>query len=213
MRRTRSGLHIASGMPLGRARNSGEAFGGGGSTSPAVFGSLGALVNGAKQATANRLAVGSSPANMTSGTLYLVGIELVIGQLLSSITFVSETGPTTPTHQIFGLFDDSLGTSTATPYALLQGSNDDGANAWGNHVAKTLTLTATYTPVRSGFHYLGCLVVAGTAGSLRATASGDGVWNLFASILCGQTTDTGLTALPNPAHAPSTGSLPMAWVS
>lgn len=178
-----------------------------------VSNSTGGLPNGALAATFSRTITGITAFQITSGTLHLTGIELCKGVPINSITFMTASGAATnPTHQIFGIFDDSLGSSSGTGYALLRGSSDDTSTAWGAITAKTLSLTSSYTPVRSGFHYLGLLVTAGVAPTMKSLAT-DSAMGGIASIVAGSSSSTGLTALPNPAGAPSFNNALWGYVS
>lgn len=185
---------------------------GGGTT---VINALNALANGAKAATLPRTSAFSGSLGGTSGTLYLTGIVLQAGVALTTITWLSATAATGPTHQFFGIFDDSLGSSSGTAYALLATTTDDTTTAWAANTAKTLSLTpGTYSPTRTGFHYLGFMVVATTATTVRGQVA-DSIAGLLPSILGGASTSGLTTALPNPANAPTFGggSIGSGWVS
>lgn len=173
----------------------------------------GALVNGALAATVPRfIALGQTPGG-TSGTLYMWAITLEIGIPITSITFLSAGAGSVLTHQLFGIFDDSLGSSSSTAYALLAQTTDDTSTAWGANTAKTLNLTpGTYTPGRTGPFYLGVLVVGTTANTIRGLLA-DGIYGAIASNT-GGASNTGLSALPNPANAPTFGggTIGAAWV-
>lgn len=142
---------------------------------------------------------------LLSQRLTMVAIELPSGLLVTSISFVSGgTALATGVHQLFGLYDSSRN--------LLRGSNDDTSTAWAGGTLKTLALTSTFTTTYSGLHYLGILVDATTVPNLQSATIAGAVSGL-AFILCG-TSNTAVTALPNPANALSSqNSLPYAYVS
>lgn len=157
--------------------------------------------------TYDRILGTQTAATLTSGTLRLQGIMLMGGVTITSITFASgSTALAVGTHQIFGLYDDDLGTSSGTARALLRGTSDDTSTAWAASTAKTLNLTSTYTTTRSGFYYLGLLVAASTPPNIISQNASNAVIGALGSIPGGNTTNTGLTALPNPAAAPTLGS-------
>lgn len=129
---------------------------------------------------------------LLSQRLSMVGIWLPAGLTVTSISFMSAgTGATTPTVQLFGLYDSAR--------ALLRGTNDDGATAWNGTTVKTLALTSPFATTYSGLHYLGILVAAATVPTLYA-AQPNATPTAIAPILCG-TSNTGISALPNPAAA------------
>lgn len=132
-----------------------------------------------------------SPA---SGDVRLFAITLPAGLTITSITFVSTgTGATTPTHQIFGLYDNA-----ASPN-LLRGTVDDTTTAWNANTAKTLNLTTTYTTTYEGLYYVGFLITAATPPDIICMNGPvlTGVYSL-APITHGKY-NTGASALPNPA--------------
>jgi len=175
---------------------------------------MGGLPDGAKAATMNRSAVAAlGGLAITSGTLYLVGITLAAGVPLNSISMMSgAVALAAGTHQFFGVFDDGLGSSSGVARALLRGTNDDTSAAWGTQAVKTLTLTSAYTPTRSGFFYVGLLVVATTTPTVKAFGA-DTFLAAIPSVASGVTTSTGLIALPNPSAAPAAGNAIYAYVS
>lgn len=156
-----------------------------------------------------RMVGASSSGSLTSQTLRMVAITLPSGVTVTSISVLSgSTALVSGTNQLFGLYDDSLGSSTATPRALLRGSVDDGATAWAANTVKTLNLTSTYLTTRAGLFYIGILVNAVTPPTLFALG-GTGTSNSLAPILAGASS-VGVTALPNPAAA-ITGSSVLDW--
>lgn len=175
--------------------------------------SSGSLVQGAQGQTLPRWLGLSATLALVSQQLYLASVQLPAGVTLSSISFVSAAAIVTPTHQIFGLYDDQLGSSAGVAYGLLAQTTDDGANAWGGNVPKTLNLTAQYKTTRAGCYYLGILEVAATPSTLRSIVV-DGITGALAPIICGSSTAS-VSALPNPAAAPTfgAGNDPFAWVA
>lgn len=169
----------------------------------------GGPVQGAAAQTFPRYISQSSTLALISQQLYLASVNMQSGLTLSSISFLAAAALVAATHQIFGLFDDSAGSSSGVPYALLAQTSDDGANAWATNAVKTLNLTAQYKTTRAGLYYLGVLVVATTPPTLRSVV-GDSVAGALPSVFCGQST-AAISALPNPAAAPAIGAANLAW--
>lgn len=171
---------------------------------------------GAMYETHPRQAITVTTGTLSSGQMRMIAIDLPAGLVVTSITFCSlGTALAGGTHQFFALYDNNTGRETGTPYALLRASNDDTSNAWGTNTNKTLNLSSTYTTVTSGMFYLGLLVVATTMPTVIAMTSGLAalIGSNVTPVISG-TTGAGLTALPNPATAPSAASNPpYAWVS
>lgn len=132
---------------------------------------------------------------LTSGTLFLQAINLVAGQLVSSITFWSATtAAASPTNQLFGLYDVNRN--------LLATSSNGTTGAWAANSAKTLTLTTPYRIQTSGQYYLGIMVAAGTVPTLKGgTAKTGGQLASAAPALHGNSSTGLTTSLPNPAAA------------
>lgn len=175
-------------------------------------GSAGAihLPTGALAATYDRAVAGGSQAALTSGTLNLLQIPLTAGMVITSISFKSgATALSAGTHQFFGLFDINR--------VALKFTSDDTSTGWAANTVKTLNLSASYTVLTTGDYYLGINVTATTVPTLLAVATaGANVVNI-PPILAGNTSDTGLTAVPTiPFTAGAITSaviLPYAWVS
>lgn len=145
----------------------------------------------------------SNQTPLASQRLQLVSMWLIKGVPVSSITFFSgSTGLVTGVNQLFGVYDDNAGTSSGTARALLRGSNDDTSTAWAGNTAKTLNLTSSYTPTRTGQHFLGILINATTVPTLLCSSPGSTVTSGPDPDPCGSS-NTGVTALPNPANAMS----------
>jgi len=139
-------------------------------------------------------AVTSAVAAATSGRLMLYAIPLTAGQVVSTITFVSQsTALSGGTNQWFALYSAAR--------AKLAVTGDDGATAWAATTPKSLTLTSAYTVPTTGLYYVGICVVASTPPTLSGVANGSWMTGL-APITAGGST-TGLT---NPASAPSTAA-------
>lgn len=133
---------------------------------------------------------------LSTGRLSLVAIWLPAGLLVSKIAFWSATTAlATGTHQLFGLYDNSL--------ALLATSADATSAAWGANTKKELAMVTPYTTTYTGIHYLGLMVAASTVPTIKGnTARTDGSL-AAAAFSMGGTSTTGLTtAIPNPAAAP-----------
>jgi hypothetical protein len=136
---------------------------------------------------------GNSFANgaaLTSGDVECVSTVFAAGLTITSITFYSAATPaSTPTHQIFGLYDAAGN--------LLRATSDDTSTSWAMTTAKTLNLTSPFTTTYTGIYYLAILVVAGTVPSLVVTAQSANaiyVTALAPSVYgCGA---TGVTAMP-----------------
>lgn len=150
---------------------------------------------------------------LSSQRLQLVPIWLPSGLTVTSITFYAgTTNLAAGVHQIFGLFDGTVPLAGGAARALLRGTVDDGATAWNSNTAKTLALTSTYATVADGFYFLGILIQATVPSLLRADL-GNALLSGLAPVL-GGTSDTGITALPAAAAAPTAvTNLPYAHVN
>lgn len=166
--------------------------------------------------TVPRQMMSAATISLASGQMRMTAIDLPAGLLITSISYVSQSiALGTGTHQLFGLFDDSTGRESGVAYKLLRGSNDDTSTAWAQNTIKTLTLTSTYTTVTSGMFYLGLLVTATTMPNVIGMnfAQTNAVGGAVTPVIGGQS-GAGLTALPNPASAPTVlGSTPYAYVN
>jgi hypothetical protein len=127
-----------------------------------------------------------------SGTLWMQAIWLTAGQTVSSISISSATTAANgPTHQIVGLYSAAR--------ALLATSADLTNAAWGANTLKTFSMTTPYLVPTTGLYYIGFMMTASTAiiTSKGGTAKTGAQLNGQAPVLCGATSDTGLTtALP-----------------
>jgi hypothetical protein len=139
-------------------------------------------------ATVPRWAV-TATMTLISGTLYLFGIDLAAGTVVTSLTLLSSTAATAPTNQWFGLFDAA--------YKSLAFTNDDGATAWAANAHKTLNLTAPVTVPTDGLYYVGVMVAAGGTPQVQSTVTGTSTAALSAkSPNLAPICNAGLTAPP-----------------
>jgi hypothetical protein len=143
---------------------------------------------------------------LTSQTLRLQWVPIDrAGKLISSVSWASNvTALVGGINQVFGVYDNDLGSETGTPYTLLGGTADDGANAWAAATVKTLVMTVPYRVLRAPYLYAACLVNATTVPSLRGVQAGSAI-NSLPPILCGNST-AAVTVLPAVAAAPGASS-------
>lgn len=135
----------------------------------------------------------STLTGTTSGTLYLTGIYLEQGDIVTNLSVMSgTTAAVTPTAQWFELRDSTR--------ALLAKTVDGTTGAWAASTVKTLALTAPYTVTAAGFYYVGLCVVAGTVPTLSGVNPGMTTGIALPPILAG-TSSTGLTYATTPATA------------
>lgn len=107
---------------------------------------------------------GVSNAALTSGTLFLQAIYLRAGTICSSISFFAgSTGVTSPTNQIFSLYDGNRN--------LLANTSNDTTAAWSTLTIKTLNIATPYTITQTGLYYLGIMVTATTVPNLIGMAA------------------------------------------
>jgi hypothetical protein len=138
---------------------------------------------------------------LTSGTLHLCAMYLPKDATITSISWVSGvTALSAGTNQWFALYDSA--------YALLRQTADDTSTAWAANSAKTLNLTSTYTTTSAGMFYVGIMVAAATAPTLRGPLGAAAGVQGIAPIIWGNTTNTGLTTTaPNPATGHAQGAV------
>lgn len=139
--------------------------------------------------------------------LNLFAINIATIETITSISFMTSgaTALAGGAHQIFGLYDDSAGTSSGTAYALLRGTSDATNAAWGQSTVKTLNLTSTYTTTRTGAFYIGILLDATTLPTLQGVSASPAALTVLSPSISNHTTATNLTARPNPAGALAAG--------
>lgn len=107
-------------------------------------------------------------ASAATGVLYAVAVGLGVGQVITSITFLSgTTAGGTLTHQWFALLDHTG--------KVLAVTNDVTSAAWNASAEKTLNLSAPYTVTYSGVYYLAKLVTATTVPTMAGSALTAGV--------------------------------------
>lgn len=136
--------------------------------------------------------------SLTSGTLFLVGVDIPIGQTVTSITWRSGgTGITGGTHGWSALFDSGRN--------VLRQSTDDTSVAWSSGSLKTFTLSSTFTTTYSGLHYIGVMIAAGTPPTLTGINTQTNV-EALAPVLTG-TSDAGLTGTAPTTAAAISGAL------
>ena len=145
-------------------------------------------------------------AALVSQRLTMVALQLPAGLTVTSISFFSGgTALSVGVNQLFGLYDSGRN--------LLRGSNDDTSTAWAANAMKTLTLTSTFTTTYTGLYYIGILINATTVPNILCSTNAATVPMGIAPII-GGTSNTSVTALPNPANAiTSVAAQPWAWVN
>jgi len=140
----------------------------------------------------------------TSGTVYLYAVFLRAGMVVKNIAFHSATTALgTGTHQIFGLYDSNRN--------LLAQTADDTSTAWAANTMKKLNLTAPYTIPQTGIYYLAFLISATTMPTLKGLTLTATQLHLQSPALHGSS-NTGASALPNPANAPASSTV-VAWAA
>ncbi len=148
------------------------------------------------EAYSRRGAAVGPQVNPASGTLFLVGIPVQAGQVISSATFCTgSTALSGGSNQHFSLWDASLNKLVATA--------DDTSTAWAASSSKTLAFTAPYT-VPSGVTklYVGIVVVATGMPTFMGVSLG-GIGTLGITPKTFGSSSTGLT---NPASLPTTAA-------
>ena len=144
----------------------------------------------------HRAAAGSQTNNLVSGTLTVTGgFVIPKGVTVNGISFVSNSGATTPTNQWFCLIAQS-------DRSVLAKTVDATTAAWGANVVKNLALSAPYTASADIAVYAGIVVVAATPVSLRGSVTSNNVFTALAPPLAATST-TGLT---NPASLGATAA-------
>ena len=142
--------------------------------------------------------------SVTSGTLYLVGIYLPAGTVVSKIGFISTNAATSPTHYWFGLYDSSR--------VQLAVTADQLTAAWGASTLKSLNIAtvasgaaSSFTTTYTGLHYVGVMQAATTPAQInyQATSSAQAAQT---PVLCGlsDTAQTTPPAFPHTAASIST---------
>ena len=141
----------------------------------------------------------SSSANLITGQMRLVAIDLPSGVVITSITFVS--GATalalgTSPHFWVALYSSALA-------APLRQSTDNTAAVWGANTALTTTLSSTFTTTYSGLHYIGvmCAQTGGTIPNV-VISTGSATANTIAPIRS-STAGSGLAATAPTSPTPT----------
>jgi hypothetical protein len=158
--------------------------------------------------TFGRALATTNTAALTSGTLFLQGIYLTAGQLVSNIGIISATTAAgTPTNYFFALYDGAR--------ALRAQSANQTTTAWAAQTAKTLAMTSAYRVPTSGLYYIGLMVTATTVPTIHGgAAKANAVVASTIPILHGNSTAGLTTALPDPAAAITAGTTSIyAWVT
>lgn len=170
---------------------------------PANLGPTGTLAETFPRALAT-----TNTSALTSGTLFLHGIYLTAGQLVSNIGIISATTAAgTPTNYFFALYDGAR--------ALRAQSANQTTTAWAANTAKTLAMTSAYRVPTSGMYYIGLMVTATTVPTIHGgPAKANAVVSSTIPILHGNSTTGLTTALPDPAAAITAGTTSIyAWVT
>lgn len=134
-------------------------------------------------------------APTASGTLFMMGIYLYAGQLVSNISISSATTAAgTPTNYFFALYGGDR--------TLKAVSANQTTTAWPANTYKTLAMTVPYRVPTSGLYYIGIMMTATTIITTKGnTAKTGGQLNQVVPILHGISTTGLTTAMPDPAAA------------
>jgi hypothetical protein len=126
----------------------------------------------------------------------MTSIWLPAGLTVSNIVIVNgATAEAGGSNAWAALFDSSRA-------LLRQSTSETGAAAITASVIHTFALSSSFVTTYSGLHYVGVNVVASTMPSIISVTVLLAAYTGLAPILCGNTTDTGLTGTaPNPAGA------------
>lgn len=164
------------------------------------------MATGAITETVPRWVSVGNLAALTSGTLLMCAIDLMVGDVITSISFKSRsTAGSGLTNQWFALFDANR--------VCLAVTNDDTTAAWAVNAKKTLNLTSPYTISTTGTYYIGCMVAGTTVPTLAGVANATAILSGEAPILYGTST-SGLTTpftVGNTASALSSSGTGMPW--
>lgn len=141
-----------------------------------------------------------------SGALYIQGVFLKAGQLVSNISFFSATtAASSPTNQFFALYSRRL--------QLLARSANDTTTAWAANTIKTLAMTAPYLVQASDMYYIGYMVTASTVPTLKGVTITSGTLHIFPALLKGTSDGSLTTALPDPCTLPTSAGTPIYWAA
>lgn len=142
-------------------------------------------------------------APTASGTLFMQGIYLYAGQLVSNISISSATTAAgTPTNYFFALYDSAR--------ALKAVSANQTTTAWAANTMKTLAMTTPYRVPTSGLYYIGIMMTATTIITTKGGPARTGGQLAGQVPILHGTSSTGLTtAMPDPAAAITVGTVQM----
>jgi len=159
--------------------------------------------------TIPRWAASGNLAALTSGTVLVVAVNMLKGDLVNSILWHSRTTPGAAMTNQWAAFLDANRVVRAV-------SADAGAAAWGGSATKAFAMGTPYTVPANGVYYL-ALLVAGTVPSLLGAASTASSPASIAPLLTGtssisQTAPPALSATLAAFNATSVG-VPFASVS
>lgn len=150
---------------------------------------------GSKAETLSRLASTMAAVQPITAQAVYTGIQLAAGDVVTSITFTSNTtAGATLSHQFASLYNST--------YGKLAVSADLTSAAWAASTEQVFTLTAPYTITADGLYYVGLCVVATTVPTVDGVT---GVPTLNARTPAVAFTDT--TTLSNPASSPATATV------
>lgn len=138
-----------------------------------------------------------------SGTLFMQGIYLYAGQLVSNISISSATTAAgTPTNYFFALYDSAR--------ALKAVSANQTTTAWAANTMKTLAMTTPYRVPTSGLYYIGLMMTATTIITTKGGPARTGGQLAGQVPILHGTSSTGLTtSMPDPAAAITVGTVQM----
>lgn len=141
-----------------------------------------------------------------SGTLFLQGIWLAAGTIVSNINlFSGGTAAGTPTNYFAGLYDPNRN--------LVAQSANQTTGAWAANSAKAFAMTAPYTVPADGMYYIGFFMTATTLPTLKGgVAKTGGQLAALTPVLHGSSTTGLTTALPATAATITTTATPI-WAS
>jgi hypothetical protein len=173
-----------------------------------ILGGQGIPPTGVTYQNWNRTFISGSAAAATAGTLRVYAIWLPAGFTVATISlFAGATGLTTSgtgPHAWFALLNSS--------FSVLRQSTDVTNLSWSLNTMKTLTLSSTFVTTYTGLHYCGCMIHAGSTGTMPTVAGfTPGSGGLTAPYLAANsTTGEGATAT-SPATTPSSALGSLGW--
>lgn len=134
-----------------------------------------------------------------TGRLTLIGAVMIpAGRTVTNITVVSgSTAVVNPTNQWFTLVDSAAGN------AILAKTIDNTTTAWGTVTARTLALSATYTPTTDKLALIGVGITAGTMPTLSGWTGLSIDVGGFSPVISG----LAVTGLTDPASFTAVGAI------